>query len=199
MISGVLFDKLEEIAQTVRYRRNRRRKPFGGIQLIVTGDFCQLPPVPDLRDGIPIPSTFAFDAESWSRCIGAPMTLEKVFRQRDRAFVDMLNAMRWGRLSEEFIPKFHQLSREITYEDGIGPTELYPTRNEVEVANSTQLEQIAENKVYFYAGDCPGHDEKGNRVSLRKMARLLNRLVALPTVVLKTDAQVMLIKARPQF
>lgn len=77
-------------------------RPFGGIQvnqassvvvalltiferqLIVTGDFCQLPPVPDLLDGIPFPPTFAFDAESWSKCLGAPMTLKRVFRQSDQ-------------------------------------------------------------------------------------------------------------------
>ena len=36
----------------------------------------------------------------------------------------MLNDMRWGQLSEQFIPKFYQLSREIVYEDGIEATEL---------------------------------------------------------------------------
>ena len=36
----------------------------------------------------------------------------------------MLDAMRWGQISEEFIPKLHQLSREVAYQDGIGPTEL---------------------------------------------------------------------------
>ncbi|KAH9044706.1 hypothetical protein EDB85DRAFT_1813633, partial [Lactarius pseudohatsudake] len=129
---------------------------------IVTGDFCQLPPVPDLRDGIPVPSTFAFDAESWSGCIGAPMTLKHVFRQRDQAFVDILNAMRWGQMSKDFISKLHQLSREIVYGDDIEPTELYPTKNEVEDANDARLAQIAENSVEFNAVDRPGFDERGN-------------------------------------
>jgi hypothetical protein len=40
------------------------------------------------------------------------------------AFIDMLNDMRWGQISKQFIPKFHQLTREILYEDDIGPTEL---------------------------------------------------------------------------
>ncbi|KAF8272916.1 hypothetical protein EI94DRAFT_1677246 [Lactarius quietus] len=181
MINGELFDKLEEIARRVRFKE----EPFGGIQLIVTGDFCQLPPVPDLLDGIPFPPTFAFDAESWSKCIGVPMTLKYVFRQRNQAFIDMLNDMRWGQMSEQTISKLYQLSREVPYEDGIEPTELYPTRVEVEEANDTRLAQITENTVYFYAEDRPGFDERGERVSSRKMARLLNRLVALPTVVLR--------------
>ncbi|KAH9004248.1 hypothetical protein EDB86DRAFT_2887630 [Lactarius hatsudake] len=127
------------------------------------------------------------------------MTLKHVFRQRDQAFVDILNAMRWGQMSKDSISKLHQLSREIVYGDDIEPTELYPTKNEVEDANDTRLAQIAENSVEFNAVDRPGFDERGNPVPLRKMARLLSRLVALPVVSLKTGAQVMLIKARTQF
>ena len=78
--------------------------------------------------------------KTWSRCMGAPMSLKHVFRQRDQGkvctsgipselrhkpdFVAMLNDMRWGQISKQFIPKFHQLAREISYEDDIGPTEL---------------------------------------------------------------------------
>ena len=62
----------------------------------------------------------------------------------------------------------------------------YPTRSEVEKANNTRLAQIAENPVHFYAKDRPGLDEEGkSRVSFQEMERLLDRLVALPTVVLK--------------
>lgn len=61
----------------------------------------------------------------------------------------------------------------------------YPTRSEVEEANTTRLAQIAENATEFEAIDRPGFDKKGKRVPLRKMAQLLNRLVALQTVALK--------------
>ncbi|KAH7912988.1 hypothetical protein BJ138DRAFT_1147009 [Hygrophoropsis aurantiaca] len=120
MIDGVLFDKLEFIARIVR----GNDKPFGGIQLVLSGDFCQLPPVPDRKGGIAIPSVFAFDAESWSRCIKRPIILSKVFRQKDQDFVDMLNAMRFGQLEEQTIQAFKKLSRLVVYHDGIGPTQL---------------------------------------------------------------------------
>lgn len=42
-------------------------------------------------------------------------------------FVDMLNEMRFGKLSSESIQTFRGLSRSIDYDDGIGPTELYVT------------------------------------------------------------------------
>lgn len=41
MLSGDLFDKLETIARKLK----NNDKPFGGIQLIISGDFCQLPPI----------------------------------------------------------------------------------------------------------------------------------------------------------
>lgn len=41
-----------------------------------------------------------------------------------KEFVDMLNEMRFGRLTKKSIDKFHNLSREIIYEDGLGATEL---------------------------------------------------------------------------
>jgi hypothetical protein len=60
-----------------------------------------------------------------------------------------------------------------------------------------------ENPVYFHAKDRPGLDEEGKpRVSFQEMERLLDRLVALPTVVLKVIRVtcchcVYLISARP--
>lgn len=78
MVDGDLFDKLEGIA---RMMRNNGR-PFGGIQLVITGDFFQLPPVPDYekkaRD-----VKFAFDAGTWSTAIHHTIGLTEVFRQKD--------------------------------------------------------------------------------------------------------------------
>jgi ATP-dependent DNA helicase PIF1 len=80
MIDGRFFDKLEELARLIR----EDESPFGGIQLIICGDFFQLPPVPDnltLEQKIPI--KFAFEAESWNRCIPRIVSLKKIFRQRE--------------------------------------------------------------------------------------------------------------------
>lgn len=75
MVDGELFDKLEEIAR--RIRKNGR--PFGGIQLVITGDFFQLPPVPDYGKQ----ATFAFDANTWLTSIHHTIGLTEVFRQKD--------------------------------------------------------------------------------------------------------------------
>ena len=62
MLDGGLFDKLEQLARKVR----RSDAPFGGLQLVLCGDFFQLPPVglgqnPSLK--------FLFEAEAWPRVV----------------------------------------------------------------------------------------------------------------------------------
>jgi ATP-dependent DNA helicase PIF1 len=76
MVDGDLFDKLSQVARTIR----NNGRPFGGIQLVVTGDFFQLPPVPD---GGKKEAKFAFDAATWNTSIDHTIGLTQVFRQRD--------------------------------------------------------------------------------------------------------------------
>lgn len=76
MVDGDLFDKLSQIARQIR----NDGRPWGGIQLVITGDYFQLPPVPDRnkRD-----TKFAFDAATWSTSIDHTIGLTQVFRQKD--------------------------------------------------------------------------------------------------------------------
>ena len=75
MVDGDLFDKLEAIARTIR----NNGRPFGGIQLVITGDFFQLPPVPDYGKV----AKFAFDGATWTTSIEHTIGLTQVFRQKD--------------------------------------------------------------------------------------------------------------------
>jgi ATP-dependent DNA helicase PIF1 len=78
MVDGDLFDKLEGIARIIR----NNGLPFGGIQLVITGDFFQLPPVPDY-DSKDRGAKFAFDATTWPTAIHHTIGLTEVFRQKD--------------------------------------------------------------------------------------------------------------------
>jgi ATP-dependent DNA helicase PIF1 len=78
MVDGDLFDKLEGIARAMR----NNGRPFGGIQLVITGDFFQLPPVPDYENKAR-GAKFAFDAGTWSTAIHHTIGLTEVFRQKD--------------------------------------------------------------------------------------------------------------------
>lgn len=116
MVDGDLFDKLEEIARKIR----NNGRPFGGIQLVVTGDFFQLPPVPDQNKA----AKFAFDAATWNTSIQHTVLLSHVFRQKDPEFAAMLNDMRLGKLTPPTIQAFKGLSRPLDFNDSLEATEL---------------------------------------------------------------------------
>ena len=60
MVDGEYFKKLEAVARSVK----GNDRPFGGIQLILTGDFLQLPPVTKEAKS----RRFAFETSAWGRC-----------------------------------------------------------------------------------------------------------------------------------
>ena len=133
MVDGDLFDKLEGVARTIR----NNGRPFGGIQLVITGDFFQLPPVPDHGKT----AKFCFDGATWSTSIEHTIGLTQVFRQKDpgisimsgvlidlslmnAVFANMLNEMRLGRLTESSINAFRSLYRPLGFKDDFEATEL---------------------------------------------------------------------------
>ncbi|XP_047718411.1 ATP-dependent DNA helicase PIF1 isoform X6 [Prionailurus viverrinus] len=89
MVEADLFDKLEAVARAIR----QQNKPFGGIQLIICGDFLQLPPVTKGSQ----PPKFCFQAKSWRRCVPVTLELTEVWRQADQTFISLLQAVRLGR------------------------------------------------------------------------------------------------------
>jgi len=181
MVDGDLFDKLEEIAR--RLRNNGR--PFGGIQLIITGDFFQLPPVPDYGGR---GAKFAFDANTWDSTIVHTIGLTYVFRQKDPVFAGMLNEMREGRLSQTSIAAFRKLDRPLHFEDDLQATELFPTRNEVEYANTVRMKSLSGDIKIFDARD------GGSIADQTARDKLLQNCLAPPRLELKKGSQVMLIK-----
>lgn len=180
MVDGDLFDKLARIGSLLR----KSVEPFGGIQIIVTGDFFQLPPVTKGMGQV----KFAFEAEMWNETVKHTFNLTKVFRQRDQTFVDMLNEMRFGNLSLDSIKNFKKLSREIHYEDGMGSTELFPRREDVERSNSTRMARLGSKEEIFEAID------NGTIKDENQRQKMLSNFMAPQLLKLRAEAQVMLIK-----
>lgn len=194
MIDGVLFDKLEQLGRSLR----ESTKPFGGIQLVLSGDFCQLPPVPGRDRRIP---SFAFESNAWARCFsekddyGSVYRLTKVFRQSDQTFVNMLNALRKGKPDADITRRFVDLARPLVYDDGLGPCELFPLRDQVYEANNTRLRDLPGESRTFVSKDAGGYDAYHHRISNESATNLLNKYTLAPDVItLKVGAQVMCIK-----
>ncbi|EDO17699.1 hypothetical protein Kpol_1033p2 [Vanderwaltozyma polyspora DSM 70294] len=183
MIDGKFLDKLEELARRIR----KNNKPFGGIQLVLTGDFFQLPPVP--KREINELSQFCFESKMWPTCIQKTILLTKVFRQQDNELIEILNSIRFGEIQPAMVKTIRSLNREINYEDGIRPTELYATRREVEASNSRQLQSLPGKLYEFVSID----------VAPKEYMDLLDSSVMVEKVItLKEDAQVMMLRNKPE-
>mmetsp|Transcript_38965 Transcript_38965/g.62447 ORF Transcript_38965/g.62447 Transcript_38965/m.62447 type:complete len:520 (-) Transcript_38965:118-1677(-) len=176
MIESGLFDKIEQIARDVRGEHD---KPFGGLQVILCGDFLQLPPVS-------MNMKFAFEARSWRSCVTHEIVLTKVFRQKNQKLVKILNDLRMGSCNAESEKLLRScLNKKLSIEDGIEPTRLYPNKRSVKRENEERMEMLRTEEHVFMAED------SGNQMHLNN----LQKNCPAPAVLrLKEKAQVMLLK-----
>lgn len=99
-ISMVRCDMLDAADMILRhYRKNR--KPFGGIQLVMFGDLYQLMPVTKKEDWDVLKSsyprsTYFFCSEVLQKMEYYVVSLEKVHRQKEKSFINLLNNIRLG-------------------------------------------------------------------------------------------------------
>ncbi|XP_064311385.1 ATP-dependent DNA helicase PIF1 [Phalacrocorax carbo] len=145
MVDGKFFDRLEAVARAVR----KRDEPFGGIQLIICGDFLQLPPVCKANEE----TKFCFQAKSWRKCIHINMELTEVWRQTDKTFVSLLSAVRLGRCTEEVTRLLMQTAANRSERDGILATRLCTHKDDVAITNERCLQQLSGELYTFGALD----------------------------------------------
>jgi ATP-dependent DNA helicase PIF1 len=129
MVDGNYFKKLEAVAKSVR----GNDKPFGGIQLIMTGDFLQLPPVAKKDE-----RRFAFETSAWSRCNLLNINLTCVKRQSDEVLVGLLNRLREGQCTKEDTELLRG-TRDQPVREGIVPTKLCTHTADVMRINEAEL------------------------------------------------------------
>ncbi|KAM5178641.1 ATP-dependent DNA helicase PIF1 [Callospermophilus lateralis] len=176
MVEADLFDKLEAVARAVR----QQNKPFGGIQLIICGDFLQLPPVTKGSQ----PPQFCFQAKSWKRCVPVTLELTEVWRQADKTFISLLQAVRLGRCSDEVTRQLRATAAHKVGRDGIVATRLCTHQDDVALTNEKRLQELPGEVHSFEAMD-----------SNPELARTLDAQCPVGRLLqLKLGAQVMLVK-----
>ncbi|KAK0660795.1 putative DNA repair and recombination protein [Cercophora samala] len=186
MIENNFFERLDFLLRNIQSRSfGWRAKPFGGIQVIVTGDFCQLPPVKPFqhcfscgrelrkpKEGIDSPvddplstrvcvpcdltfkdeDKFAFSSAAWNRCNFVNIHLKAIHRQKDPAFISLLQKCRLG------VPFSRDDITALTRpKPGLSPGEavkLFPVRADVWQTNHEAFEQLKTPSVTF---ECEDH------------------------------------------
>jgi len=147
MMSRKIFDVCNFIAKRAR----NCTLPFGGIQVIFTGDFYQLPPVGNF--GEPDTEEFCFESDEWFSVFKLEnhIQLKTMFRQSDPVYIDILSEIRTGQLSEQnLLTLMERVGRayDPSENNGCILTKLFPTRVKADFVNQAQYAKIeSEEKI----------------------------------------------------
>ncbi len=183
MMSPELFDKIDLLFQRVR----KCELPFGGIQIIVSGDLLQLPPVK--ADG------FVIDSFNWDTAIHETVYLTEVVRQNEGEFIEVLNKIRLGQVDEQVVRLLStRINQEPQNEYGVLPSRLFSKRDRVKKVNDDELQNLidkGEEKRVFHAEYVFGKNVKEEDKEYLKT--LMEERADVPDeVILTTKCQVML-------
>ena len=148
MLHDFRLDIIDEICRLVR----KNDTPFGGIQVILCGDFFQLPPIN--RGGSRF-GGFVVSSNVWQEMDLAICYLDENFRQgEDDDLTEILNALRAGDLRRRHAEKL--LSRVDTIpEDEENLTELHTVNIDVDKINERRLEEINSDEIFYTQNNSP--------------------------------------------
>jgi ATP-dependent exoDNAse (exonuclease V) alpha subunit len=178
MLHASFVDMLDKLGKHLR----RNELPFGGLQVVFTGDFFQLPPV--VRNGNEYESTdvFAFMSKAWKESKPVVCYLTEQFRQEDDQLSNILNAIRAGEVEEDHYLTLKESAQKPHADDHI---KLYTHNENVDLINKREFDLIqAETRIFEMISKGKGP----------LLASLKNNCLADEVLELKIGAKVICIK-----
>lgn len=188
-ISMVRADVLDAVDRSLRIARGNP-EPFGGVQVVLVGDFLQLPPVVPMAEReilghLGYDGPFAFDARVLREVEPARLPFLQVYRQTDDAFVGHLAELRTGRSVGDAIAAINAASHR-DHRAGRTPVVLAPTNARVDAYNRRGMEALYDDGRLF-EGKSEGEFDLAN-----------DRLPVPETLALKVGARVMTVRNHPE-
>ncbi len=119
MLSGDALGLVDTVLREVR----RNEMPFGGMQVILVGDFFQLPPIGKAGKT----AAFAFESNAWQRLNPLVLYLSEQHRQEDKGFTELLGRIRSGKADHDDISRI--VSRETEEDEGTSDLPRLYTHN----------------------------------------------------------------------
>jgi ATP-dependent DNA helicase PIF1 len=217
MVSGEFFDSLSTVVSDIR----KDPRPFGGIQLIVCGDFLQLSPiaprkwevdqmvtgirekegletVEEARNWLFLNRGFCFQSEAWKESSFEVVELKHVFRQSNRNFVNVLKDIRVGNVTPETVRYLKEnCERPLPPNDfGVQPTILHSKNVNVAKENLVDLGKLSGDTVIFEAFDEVEREKGVGKWVEKDLSKnsFFKSCTAEKHLQLKIGAQVMLVK-----
>lgn len=180
MVSPFIFSAMDTILKAFK----KNNKPFGGIQVILSGDFFQLPPISRSKAD----KRFAWQSPAWKELDLQTCYLEKKYRQDDNVLISILDEIRSGQISARTHDALNSRIG-IELDTSFTPTKLYTHNLDVDKINSDELAKLptpAQNFIYTSQG------AKSNIEKIFKSSMVQENMI------LKKDAVVMFIKNNPE-
>ena len=175
MISPELFSSMDLILRGFK----GTDVPFGGVQVVISGDFFQLPPI----SKVPKEKRFAWQSPVWKALDLQTCYLQEKFRQDDDRLIGVLDDIRSGDISassEELLASRHEKELSITT-----PTKLYTHNVDVDRINLAELAKLKGEPKLFVC------ETKGSEKNIEK---IFKSSLVLEELALKKGAVVIFIK-----
>lgn len=183
-ISMLHKKNLDDVNKVLKHFK-RNDKPFGGIQVILSGDFFQLPPVSS--NGESNRDKFAFMANAWVEAQLNICYLTEQYRQDDERLLRLLNEIRSQECSQDTVDMLEDMKGN-DFDDEMEAIKLFTHNVDVDNINDLELEKL-DTKMRVYEADTQGKDT---------VVESLKRSVLAPDkLVLKVGAQVIFVKNNP--
>ncbi|MFA6475311.1 MAG: PIF1 family ATP-dependent DNA helicase [Patescibacteria group bacterium] len=176
-------DRLDSVDIILRTIRNTAA-PFGGIQVVLSGDFFQLPPI--TRDNKPV--KFAFESHIWNDLNLVVCYLDLVYRQSDDPLLTILQDIRRNAVTEATIEQL-QARLDEPMPDHLTPTRLYTHNIDVDTVNMAELNKLPGEQKHFQMTSTGKKDQ---------VAQLKKYCLAPEELAVKKGAAIMCIKNNPK-
>lgn len=139
MLDGRVLDMVESVCRGIKQSAD----PFGGMQVILVGDFFQLPPIAGRGEM----SRFAFESRAWDSARFMVCYLTEQHRQEDELLLGLLNSIRKNDVDESHYTLLSEQT-DIGFTD-IEPTKLYTHNSDVDSMNNARLQELNTQKALF--------------------------------------------------
>lgn len=136
MLDGKTLALVDRVCRAVK----NSARSFGGMQVVLTGDFFQLPPIAE--EGGP-QAQFAFESQSWNNAKPVVCYLTEQHRQEDAAFLDILSSLRKKSFEERHKARLE--TRRVSQDalPALSVTKLFPHNADVDRINEAELAKLS--------------------------------------------------------
>src|SRR5581483_9361504 len=135
MLHHFRFDLLDRLCRSFK----RNEAAFGGLQVVLCGDFFQLPPVSRAGERAP---EFAYKSKIWKEMDLTVCYLSEQHRQSDSAYFSLLSAIRENNVDEEVLEHLRSRFKKRS-SSTLPPTKLFSHNVDIDVINNNELEKLS--------------------------------------------------------